>query len=227
MRTGRYKPSETKTKIMAALLIALAIAGGYHRSIAKQVMDAFATKSALAEEVEEEAINEKWVASIGDKDVPCTRTGEKEWVCMGKVTTSNVKAVKTPVKAVTGQGTIPQKYWDLATKICVEQKQDKVECPRYLLAVATVESVFGTRMVGDGGLSQGWFHIYHIHNKTVSLECKMDFYCSGTWSLKRMIGNGYNDPKTREWAVASHNSKTPEQNALYLGMVKAALLKIK
>lgn len=169
----------------------------------------------------ETVVEETWEQN----GLPCVET-DTDVTCILSETTHVAPKKALKAAPVVKSGKIPQKYWDLAIKICDEQKQDKVECPRYLLAVATVESVFGTKMVGDGGLSQGWFHIYHIHNKTVSLECKMDFYCSGTWSLKRMVGNGYNNPATREWAVASHNSKTPEVNANYLMMVKSALKRI-
>lgn len=218
--TGRYKtsrPSDFKTNVFIMCSIAMTVLSVHYRAHA-QTLFAMATPAQAAEI----AVEETWEQN----NLPCVES-ETDVVCIISETShaAPVKAVKSP--SVVKAGAIPQKYWDLATKICTEQKQDKVECPRYLLAVATVESVFGTKMVGDGGLSQGWFHIYHIHNKTVSLECKMDFYCSGTWSLKRMIEHGYNNPKMREWAVASHNSTTPEQNAIYLGMVKEALKKIK
>lgn len=225
--TERYigsKPSSRNLNLFLVGMCALFGLAFYNHSNAKLQMKNWLLGTAQAQEMVIEGQSE-WVVSVNGEDKPCIET-EDDVTCIVSETTYAAPVKVTKPKAI-NPSNIPQKYWDLATKICTEQKQDKVECPRYLLAVATVESVFGTRMVGDGGASQGWFHIYKIHNKTVSLECKMDFYCAGTWSLKRMIGNGYANPKMREWAVASHNSVTPEQNAIYFGMVKQALNRIK
>lgn len=223
--SGRFAPSPLKHIAVNACMLFAVVGTLYSGFAGKRAMAAY-----LASQVPppvETQDSPSWMHVMGGEAKPCDRLSESEWICYGSDVSHPAKPapqviVERPVTPIS----ISPKYWELAKKICGEQKQDAIECPRYLLAVATVESIFGQRMIGDGGKSQGWFHINDIHNAKVSLECKMDFYCAGSWSLKRMIGNGYGNPKTRLWAVASHNSVTPHVNARYQDMVKAALKKI-
>lgn len=96
--------------------------------------------------------------------------------------------------------------------VCKKYKQDEKECPKMLETLTWVESSNGKKPIGDGGKSQGWYHIqYRLHG--LSLTCVYDLKCSSDWVLARLIRNGY--PEKGLWSIATHNSYTPSVNKRY------------
>lgn len=78
------------------------------------------------------------------------------------------------------------------------------DCARVLYGMAWQESVFGKRMVGDGGKSEGWYHIMYYHN--VPDSCSRDLECSADWTLKRMMRFGFGEsPEATKVAIMKHN----------------------
>lgn len=115
----------------------------------------------------------------------------------------------------------PESPMEKLSSVCEGLKVTDPDCPKILKAMATQESYFGKVMVGDGGKSHGWFHIQTELHK-ISKACANDLVCSSTWTLKRMIRNGF--LTANKWtAVGSHNSFTPKFNQLYVQAVKRHL----
>jgi hypothetical protein len=94
-------------------------------------------------------------------------------------------------------------------------------CPRILFGMAQQESVFGKYMTGDGGKSEGWYHIMYYHN--VPDSCSHDLECSADWTLKRMMRFGFGESaEATNIAIMKHNGTpfTPATKA-YLAAVTA------
>ena len=102
--------------------------------------------------------------------------------------------------------------------VCRQNGITGKECPITLYAMAQHESYFGKAMSGDGGRSQGYFHILDIHKLPKS--CTHDLECSADFTLKRMIRLGY---KTNPGvAVMLHNGTPNTPTTLkYLASVNA------
>lgn len=119
--------------------------------------------------------------------------------------------------------TKPETKEEKLKAVCDAQGIYNEDCPKILKAMSMQESGFGKWMVGDQGRSHGYFHILNIH-KDVTLECASSLTCSATWTLKRMVRNGYKQDKWK--GVASHNSYTPSVGAAYAKAVKKQLAKL-
>lgn len=128
------------------------------------------------------------------------------------------KAVSVSPRA--SQGLPSQFQKDAATRVCSKKFSGGAlsVCYRDILAIAWTESRFDNEAVGDHGKSFGAFQIYTNVHKHVTQEQANDFEWAATWTLDRLISQGYMEYRT--WALGSHNSMTPEVNARYSKMVK-------
>ena len=151
---------------------------------------------------------------------PCSSDEGGHFDCTDEAT--RAKLYETAKKGIKWY-TKPETAIEKLSAVCEDQGIKEESCPKVLKAMATQESYFGKVMVGDGGRSHGWFHILNIH-KDVSLACANDLTCSATWTLKRMVRNGY--PKKLWWAVGTHNSYTPAVNKIYSEAIKKQLAKL-
>jgi hypothetical protein len=106
----------------------------------------------------------------------------------------------------------------ILTYVCRQNGINSKDCPVTLYAMAQHESYFGKAMSGDGGRSQGYFHILDIHKLPKS--CTHDLECSADFTLKRMIRYGYKTNPAN--AIMAHNG-TPGIPATtrYLASVNA------
>ena len=149
----------------------------------------------------------------------CVRSG-RSFDCTDEDTRAKVyEAAKSGIRWHTKPETNEEKL----EAVCQSKGINDNDCPRILKAMAMQESGFGKWMVGDSGKSHGFFHILNIH-KDVSLKCALDISCSASWTLSRMIRNGYMQDKWK--GVASHNSYTPSVGAAYAKAVKKQLAKL-
>lgn len=64
---------------------------------------------------------------------------------------------------------------------------------RMIYAIAGQESSFGKNLVGDGGNSTGWYHIYHINtceyretDVCIKSADRLDFWKATYWTAKRL-----------------------------------------
>lgn len=212
---GRYSSKHTYAKkiIVSASFIALISIGAFYHE--KLRGDAWHYKSThTADGISR---NEK----IGGRDTAgCTRRGAGAFDCTDATTRAKVyEAAKKGIKWYTKPETNEEKL----EAVCQSKGISDTDCPRILKAMSMQESGFGKWMVGDNSRSHGWFHILNIH-KDVSLKCALDISCSASWTLSRMIRNGYAQNKWH--AVGTHNSYTPSVGAAYAKAVKKQLAKM-
>lgn len=150
----------------------------------------------------------------------CKKSTGGNFDCTDEATKAKVyEAAKSGIRWHTKPETNEEKL----EAVCQSKGINDNDCPRILKAMAMQESGFGKWMVGDSGKSHGFFHILNIH-KDVSLKCALDISCSASWTLSRMIRNGYMQDKWK--GVASHNSYTPSVGAAYAKAVKKQLAKL-
>lgn len=103
----------------------------------------------------------------------------------------------------------------IAAELCNARGFDEW-CADDLIAMAIAESGVQANVVGDNGLSHGYFQIQtKLHG--VSKECTADFHCSADWTLSNLVKNGY--PKYRTIAIRRHNG-WGEQSKRYAANVK-------
>jgi hypothetical protein len=106
-----------------------------------------------------------------------------------------------------------------------------------LLAIATIESGYNCKSIGDGGGSYGCFQI-NIKDSTisgrfhkaahpdVSAEQAMNPEWSAEWTARRLIAKGYKTNRKR--AIRMHNGDpTITKTEIYYNSVNAAAMRIK
>lgn len=150
----------------------------------------------------------------------CLRREGSAYDCTDEATRAKVyEAAKQGIRWYTKPETKEEKL----EAVCQTKGIFDNDCPRILKAMSMQESGFGKWMVGDQGRSRGFFHILNIH-KDVTLECANSLTCSASWTLNRMIRNGYMQNKWH--AVGTHNSYTPSVGDAYAKAVKKQLAKL-
>lgn len=211
---GRYSPKYPYAKkiIVSASIIALIVIGAAYQT--KLHGDARNAQSSSAD-----SLSPTHEGNAYRSVTHCTRSGGI-YDCTDEATKAKVyEAAKKGIHWYTK----PETNEERLEAVCLSKGITSSTCPRILKAMSMQESYFGKVMVGDGGRSHGWFHILNIH-KDVSLKCAMDIACSASWTLTRMIRNGY---KQDEWhSVGTHNSYTPSVGATYIKAVKKQFAKL-
>lgn len=224
---GRYVGGISKIKLIVILtILGILIAGTVHSALYAPALN---KKLTIEDSITKAIENAMWVATgtqesvsgniitapfDGDPSAPAIYVGDNletlykwhEWE------TNQLKQDVSKWKTKAGEPTA------ILSHVCRQNGITAKDCPITLYAMAQHESYFGKAMSGDGGRSQGYFHILDIHK--LPKTCTHDLECSANFTLKRMIRYGYKtNPSV---AIMAHNGTPGTPTTLrYLAAVNS------
>lgn len=142
-------------------------------------------------------------------------------------TNPNIVRAETKEPVVEEQRIAPETKIEMQARIANEEGVP----PKMLRAIGVLESGEGKKMVGDNGLSRGWYHIYFVNTcehkqtaKCIKAEDRMDFEKSTRWVAKRLKAHEalgeYEQIRSHNGLVGDNDGDGVVDNAFYVAHIK-------
>jgi hypothetical protein len=111
-----------------------------------------------------------------------------------RIVVSNTRLYDELPETLKGYPKPPFRVFDAIVNVSKELKFDW----KIVYAICVHESGCGTKMIGDGGLSEGYYHIYEVDNVCeytgfrkgcIKDNDRYDIYIATRWTVKRLLSN--------------------------------------